>query len=207
MAYWNRVLRRAVREAAKDAKLDTMANAIIGLCVPIVISLIIWVVSGYAWPNGTFWARVLATATPFLILLFAMVVRFFAIPAKMAREDEATINSLTAALESRERKKAIKDIIGSYMQAGNELLSLDTRDDLSRMEPAEKWVIATQDFINAAFGSGHATLFLSDVGYTFYSSDGKVGNWIKGRLRRLNELLVRVDRLDIDKDFDPTSWL
>src|ERR1700730_12223835 len=188
MAYWNRVLRRAMREAAKDAKLDTLANAMIVLCVPILISLIIWVVSGYAWPNVTFWARVLATATPFLILLFAMVVPFFATPAKMAREDEATINSLTAALDSRERKKAIKDIIGSYMQAGNELLSLDTRDDLSRMEPAEKWVIATQDFINAAFGSGHATLFLSDVGYTFYSSDGKVGNWIKGRLRRLNEL-------------------
>jgi hypothetical protein len=207
MAYWNRVFRRAVREAAKEAKLDTLANAMIALCVPILISLIIWVALGYALPNGTLWARVLATATPFLILSIAMVVRFFAIPAQMAREDEATINSFTAALDSRERKKVIKDIIGSYMQAGNRLLSLGTRDDLSRMEPAEKWVTITQDFINAAFGSSEATLFLSDVGYTFYSSDGKVGNWIKGRLRRLEELLKRVDILDIEQDFDPTAWL
>jgi hypothetical protein len=147
---------------------------------------------------------VLATAAPFLLFPFAMIVRLFAIPAKMADEDKETIKSLAVALESRERKRAVKDIIGTYMRTGNELLSLDPPPHVSRAEP---WIKATHQLINAAFGSGEAKLFLSDVGYTFYSSDGEVRNWIKGRLRRLNELLVRVDTLDMDKDFDPAPWL
>jgi hypothetical protein len=48
-------------------------------------------------------------------------------------------------------------------------------------------------------------LLLSDVGYTFWGG-GRVGNWINGRIRRLNELIARVDSLDIDRDFDPVSW-
>jgi hypothetical protein len=116
---------------------------------------------------------------------------------------------LEAQLDTRNKKMAVKAAIGRYIDAGNKLLiSSSTGSGNSSMKKsAEQWVTNAHDFINAAFGSGEVTLFLSDAGYTFYSSNGMVGNLIKGRIRRLNELLIRVHSLDIDKDFDPVSWL
>jgi hypothetical protein len=120
--------------------------------------------------------------------------------------DEVQIKSLSFALETRERRKAVKTIIGRAIEEGERLLTRNSDGSLGSKEAAEKWVTATRNFILAALGSGEATLLLSDSGYVFYSSDGRVGNWIQGRLRRLTELLARVETLDIEKDFDPVSW-
>jgi hypothetical protein len=73
-------------------------------------------------------------------------------------------------------------------------------------EATERWATTTHNFINATLGSGEAKLFLSDAGYEFFSSNGEIGNWIIGRLRRLAELLPRIDAMEIDNDFDPTIW-
>jgi len=206
MSYWKRVFWRVVREAARDAKLDTWASATIHLFVQAVSSIIIWVALSYVLAPGTLWARVLAAALPLIIFPIAMGVRFFTVPANLAREDQAQIKSLTAALETRERRKVAKTIIGRALEDGQRLLTRNADGTLGEKEPAEQWVATTWKFISAAFGPGEATLFLSDAGYVFYSSDGRVGALVKGRLRRLAELLGRVDVLDIDKDFDPASW-
>jgi hypothetical protein len=206
MSYWKRVLRRVALEAAKDAKLDTVASATIHLVVQGVVSLIIWVALSHVLPPGTLWARILATAVPLLTFPIAMGVRFFTVPADMSREDKSEIEHLTSALETRERRKVVKAIVGRAIEEGERLLTRNSDGSLGSREAAEKWVTTTRNFTSAAFGTGEAALLLSDSGYTFYSSDGPVGIWIKGRLRRLTELLARVETLDIDKDFDLRSW-
>jgi hypothetical protein len=207
MSYWGRVFVRAVHEAAKNAKLDTWANALTVISTQLLISAIIWIAYGYALPNGTLMMRVLTTITPFLIFPIAFIVRFFVVPSEMAREDAVRLAFLEDGRKEKERRKVVKDIIGSCIEEGEEIFGHpNTKRGDAMQDAAEQWVTKTHNFISTAFCSGEATLFLSDAGYTIYSSDGVVGNWIKGRLRRLNELLVRTDSIDINIDFDPTIW-
>jgi hypothetical protein len=140
---------------------------------------------------------------PLLTFPIAMGVRFFTVPAEMLREDKAEIEHLTSALETRERRKLVKTIVGRAIEEGERLLTRNSDGSLGSKEAAGKWVTATRNFISAAFRAGEATLLLSDSGYTFYSSDGQIGIWIKGRLRRLTELLARVETLDIRQRLRP----
>ena len=67
----------------------------------------------------------------------------------------------------------------------------------------------TKTMIAAAYGDGEAFRFLNDSGYTFLSGrppKGPLRNWIDGRMRRINELLPRVDTLTVRKDFDPKQF-
>jgi hypothetical protein len=117
--------------------------------------------------------------------------------------------NVEAQLDTKDKKLRVKAVIGRYIDVGNKILGScvgNNGNDLRMKEPAEAWVTETQRFVSAAFGSGEATLLLNDVGYTFYSSGGLVGNWVNGRIRRLNELISRVDGLAIDREFDPVPW-
>lgn len=121
-------------------------------------------------------------------------------------EHAARLNA-EAQLDIKDKKRHVKAVIGRYIDAGNKIIGScggSNGNDLHMKEPAEVWVTDTHRFVIAAFGSGEATLLLNDAGYTFYGG-GRVGNWVNGRIRRLNELMSRVDSLDIDRDFDPVS--
>ena len=207
MSYWGRIFVHAVREAAKYTKLDTLANAVTTVVVQIVVSIILWISFDYVWPTGALMTRVLATVTPFLAFPVAFVIQFFVAPPEMAKRDAIRLASLEDDLKAKERRETVKDIIGRHIDEGNKIFGHPAIKQGDAMnDAAEQWVTKTHNFISAAFGSGEAALFLSDAGYTFYSSNGVVGNWIVGRLRRLNELLPRIDAMEIDKDFDPTIW-
>ncbi|MGH7971887.1 MAG: hypothetical protein ACREIC_24500, partial [Limisphaerales bacterium] len=123
-------------------------------------------------------------------------------------EHDARIKA-EAELDAKDKKRNVKAAIGRYIDIGNKLFRScggNDGNDLHKKEPAEAWVTDSHRFVIAAFGSGEGELLLSDVGYTFYSGDGLVGNWVKGRIKRLTELIVRVDSLDVDRAFDPVSW-
>ena len=170
MSYWVRVLRRAAKEAAKDAKIDTWANAVIAVLAQTLISAAIWIALGRAMPDVTLLTRFFATAAPFLIFPVAFFVRLIVVPSDMAKEDAAQIETLENCLTSSERRKAVKDILGRYLEEGNEILrDPNTKQGLAMKESAERWATKTRSFIAAAFGSGAAMLFLSDAGYTFFS--------------------------------------
>ena len=53
MGYWRLVLRRAVRETARDTKLNTGAGAMMVLVGTVLASGILWVLLGYALPDGS----------------------------------------------------------------------------------------------------------------------------------------------------------
>src|ERR1700730_9237068 len=207
MSYWGRIFVHAVREAAKYTKLDTLANAVTTVVVQIVVSIIVWISFDYVWPTGALMTRALATVTPFLAFPVAFVIQFIVAPSEMAKRDAIRLALLEDDLKAKERRKAVKDIIGRHIDEGNKIFwhpAIKQGDGMK--EATELWATTAHNFINATLGSGEAKLFLSDAGYAFFNSNGEVGNWIIGRLRRLAELLPRIDALKIDKDFDPTIW-
>jgi hypothetical protein len=181
---------------------------VITVVAQIFISATVWVASGNAWPTGALMTRIFATIAPFLVFPVAFVIQFFVVPPEMAKQDAIRLAFLGDELKSRERRRTVKAIIGRHIGEGNKICGHPAIKQGDAMkEEAERWATTAHDFISSTLGSGEAMLFLSDAGYTFFSSNGEVRSGLIGRLRRLTELLPRVDAMEIDKDFDPTIWL
>ncbi len=201
MDYWKRVFRRAVREARRDLKLDTLVNAMIVFGGQFLISILIWLALGPAFTNSALWTRAIVTVAPFLLFPLVFAIRLLTVPASMAAEDEATIKSLAASKDSVERKKQAKVALGRVIEAGLQILNTGNVDEAS----AREWMASAHNLVASAFGIGEATLLGNHVGITFLGG-GVWENHVRGWIRRLHELLVRVDALDIDTDFDPRAW-
>jgi hypothetical protein len=192
------VFRRAAHKAAQDVKLDTLANAMIVVFGQLLLSVVFWFLYNYTWPSGTITTRL---AAPFLLFPVAFIVRFIGVPPELAKENAAHLASLENFAIPNQRRKEIKDTIGRFIAEGNEIFSsADRTCDTEKL--AQQWATKVHNFIESALGTGEATLFLNDFGYTFYSSDGITKNYIKGRIIRLNDLLPRVDTMCISKNSD-----
>lgn len=102
-----------------------------------------------------------------------------------------------------ERRGALKDALAEADESGHGLHASNPS-----MEAARKWVTQVHNLIEAGLGKGEARLFLSDAGYTFMADQHSTRQklWVEGRLRRLAELIPRVDSLDLRPDFDPQKW-
>jgi hypothetical protein len=94
--------------------------------------------------------------------------------------------------------------------SGSKLLAemKDKETEQAKTE-AEAWGTKTRDLILEAYGEGESVLFLDSSGYEFYG-DGSpmsvIRNWIDGRMRRVTELLRRVDTLTVRPQFDPVKF-
>jgi hypothetical protein len=76
-------------------------------------------------------------------------------------------------------------------------------------QKASDWATPVRDLIAAAYGDGEAFLLLDDAGYVFYgdgSERSKTRNWMDGRMRRMGELLRRIDSLTVRSDFEPAKF-
>lgn len=110
-------------------------------------------------------------------------------------------------LPQKERKVAAKNMLGRLIKEG-EALSLPAPIE-EMTANANRWGKQAGQFVATAFGDGEAEMLFSDAGYVFHSGNGEVGkgrNWIIGRLRRLIELMQRVDHAELRADFDPRAF-
>lgn len=120
---------------------------------------------------------------------------------KIAAERDAAISQG----RNEEMRTAVESRLGSLREEGEGLRS-------SGYEDIEAWTSKTKNFIEAAFGTGRAQLFLSNAGYT--ASEDVQGFvlrpeevWLEFRLRRLDELIAQSDALAISPNFNPQSSL
>jgi hypothetical protein len=213
--YWRMVARLAFCEALKDTRLDSLPSALASLLAQSVLAIVIWFFSGHAFPPGTLLNRALTAALPFCALPVAFLIRLTTVPPKLwreqltdreesAREAAAELDKLKKGATTTARRQAFKDALAIKMRSAKDLLktpgiTIPNAPDAD----ARAWVHSTHKLILTALGDGEAELFLSDAGYTFYSSDGPIVSLIKGRLRRIGDLMHRVDALEIKPEFDP----
>jgi hypothetical protein len=130
-----------------------------------------------------------------IVLVFA---QFFGLLGKIVRSIRDFFGKPPSEADIR---IAVKDVLGNAHGRGEYLHSHPEQ------RPAEEWVTYVHNFIASALGEGEAALFLSDAGYTFYASqhDTRVKIWIEGRLRRLADMIARIDVLTIKPTFDHRS--
>jgi hypothetical protein len=124
-------------------------------------------------------------------------------------EMDSASSKATAAVQKLKSDR-VKGLLGKALASGTDLLrSQKDKKDEQAEKDAEGWGQQTHDLIAAAYGEGEAALFLDSSGYVFYgdSSDkSKIRNWVDGRMRRISELLKRIDSLTPRADFDPAKF-
>ncbi len=124
-----------------------------------------------------------------------------AVLAPYRQRDEAR-SALAVRPGVDELRVGMKDALGAATKEGTALYV-----GKASKHAAEAWVTKTHHLIEAALGSGEAARFLDDAGYTFYVNQHTtpVDSWLDGRLRRLNELIARIDLASIRPDYEPEA--
>ena len=107
---------------------------------------------------------------------------------------------------------AMKSLISVGIKEGEGLIKNSSNKDEdadSFKHESNLWTNRIGHLVEDAYGSGEASLLMSDAGYISYS-DGKkqtdTRNWIIHRLQRLNELIPRVAFLPLQSNFDPKNY-
>lgn len=196
MGYWRTIFSRAWRDTRRATKTDTVEAIFVLLLGQVVLGALIW----YLTDEATLWVRIATAATPFAVAPLIFVIKLIAAPKVLAEETEQTLLVLRRRADQKDRKGAAKDALGAFMNEGNNLFR-DSRERDVETEALE-WATRCRDFIRETFGSGEAALFLDDSGYTFFSGSGRMRNFILGRMRRLGELIPRVDQMDLRADIE-----
>ena len=114
------------------------------------------------------------------------------------------------------KRKTVKDLLGDAVDEGKNLQRTVYADGgelkLVSQQDVEDWVHRTYDLIEAAFDRGEAQHFLNSEDYKPEKASpfrdarhDPYKYFTEIRLRRLNELIVRANLLEISPDFDPQS--
>ena len=205
MGYWCAIFSLAWRDTRRATKTDTVEAIVVLLLGQVVLGALIW----YLTDEATLWVRIATAATPFAVAVLIFGIKLVAAPKVLAEETEQALSVLRRRADQKDRKRAAKDALGSFMNEGNNSFR-DSRERDVETEALE-WATRCRDFIRETFGSGEAALLLDDSGYTFFSggsAGGRMRSFIDGRMRRLGELLPRVDQMDLRADLEtPTSDL
>jgi hypothetical protein len=124
---------------------------------------------------------------------------------------------LEEKLETAQKRKAVKNLLGDAVEQGEDLRPV-TRQvggewGFTDQRDVEDWVHRTHDLIEAAFDKGEARRFLDSSDYTPENPvpyrEIRVDPYkyyLEPRLRRLSELIVRANGLEVSPDFDPQSF-
>jgi hypothetical protein len=150
------------------------------------------------WFVGGAFAAFLGLATTVPILGYAWY------RAAVAEQDSAMQHA--DAVAQKLKANRVKDLLGKSLAAGQTIFVDNDLTDEQREQKATHWGTHTRDLITGAYGDGEGFLFLDDSGYTFFSGRGRIRNWIDGRMRRIGELLRRIDSLTVRSDFEPTKF-
>ncbi len=156
------------------------------------------------WPEvSRWWALVPLSALLVYGFLRALQERFEGLEEKVA---------------SARKRRDVKNLLGDALDKGNALRQSHRKDDgggitLTSHQDVVDWVQRTHDLIEAAFDKAEARHFMNSDGY----EPEKPLPWRNvyvdpyryhrtPRLRRLHELIVRANELEINPDFDPQDW-
>ena len=121
-------------------------------------------------------------------------------------EQRRTAEQFRATHDKNRSRVAIKDLLATAIETGEALYHQGSRAE------AEQWATLTHQLLTDAFGKGEAQQFLSDSGLSFFFATNRdpeeqdVRNSIDGRLRRLTELMPRVDSLSVRPEFNLQDW-
>jgi hypothetical protein len=125
-------------------------------------------------------------------------------------------------LTDAQKRAALRDLLADALDEGHALRRTLYKEGgelkLTSKQDVEEWVDHTHDLIEASLGRLEAWRFLSNEGYTpeDLGWDFKPAPWTNwrdekylrsARMKRLDELINRVDSLDINADFDPQEWM
>jgi predicted nucleotide-binding protein len=129
--------------------------------------------------------------------------------AAVVERDSATQHA--DAVGQKLKPNHVKDLLGKALDTGKTIFVASDLTEEQRKQKATEWGTHTRDLIAAACGDGEAFLLLDDSGYTFFSDSanpetGMIRNWIDGRMRRIGELLRRIDSLTVRSDFEPAKF-
>jgi hypothetical protein len=119
-------------------------------------------------------------------------------------------------LETAKNRRAIKDLLGDAIDRGRNLQRTIRKEGdeivIVTQQDVEDWVHDTHDLIEAAFDKGEARHFLNSEGYDpghnlpwREARHDPYKYYLEPRLKRLDELIVRANSLEINPDFDPQS--
>ncbi|OHV61037.1 hypothetical protein LCM4577_15175 [Mesorhizobium sp. LCM 4577] len=192
---------------------------------------------GVVWsaPNATdFWAGIIgiigqivahfvpdvgALMTTYLwelpIWVFGAIVilRLFAVPFQIWKEDQAQIAALTAHGPDRQRL-IIKNRLGAFLEEARELTAQchNTEDAAALEARMNQLLTSAGTFIETSLGAGEAALFRNSVGTsTIYSASGKPNERLRigmtWRMERLVQIIQRVDTVPINVDFNPNAFI
>lgn len=141
-------------------------------------------VSGHAHnPPGDVWARLKA---------IGVVWSDFSGPRGINPEITQVVSDF---LDDYERIE-IKNNLGEHLNKLTELRNINRADYDNSVLLVQGSVEECREYIESKLGSGEATRFMDSHGYTFYGGDS-IEVFLQGRIRRLNELIGRVDTLTI----------
>jgi hypothetical protein len=167
-----------------------------------------------AWPFSPLWGL----APILLFFVYGLLKANY----QAFREVKDEKRALERKLEERERRKAVKDLLGNAQEEGESLKQgrKDTFNaEIRYDEEVRMWVNRTYNLINDAFGKAEAQRFISNEGYTeiellgyepppyVYLGSTQRKYLIPPRLKRLHELIPRLHDLDVNPDFDPQNWI
>jgi hypothetical protein len=186
--YWRLVKRTPVLLWRSLTGLDTVTG---------VLALVFGAVGVSAWQQLLPWW------SPFVAFGVILFYGFLRENYEEFQVVERERDDLRKGRTTSERRAALKDALAAADESGHRLYANEPS-----VGDAEQWVTRTHNLMEAAYGKGEARLFLSDAGYTFMASQHSTrqGLWVQGRLRRLAELMARVDSLDLRPDFDHQEW-
>ena len=119
-------------------------------------------------------------------------------------------------LATAKNRRAIKDLLGEAVDRGRNLQRTIRKEGdeivIVTKQDVEDWVHGTHDLIEAAFDKGEARHFLNsegyDPGHNLPWRDARhdpYKYYIEPRLKRLDELIVRANSLEVNPNFDPRS--
>jgi hypothetical protein len=103
--------------------------------------------------------------------------------------------TLSLALAVTRKTDRFRQELAKAMRRGEELFTLG-----APKPDVEEWQAAVQDMIIAALGEAENRRFLSSAGYVNFGGTHRL-NFVRGRLRRLDELAER-GNLRVDLRFD-----
>lgn len=140
---------------------------------------------------------------PIWSFVLIVVVRLIAAPYWMAQEEAEKLSKFITDEQERQRRIAIKTQLGRFLAQAKSLLQGEPDKDEITMG-----AVNVRQLISNVFGEGEAALFSDNSGMTFYgdgSEKSNLQNFVRGRSRRISELIPRADALPINCDFDPTE--
>lgn len=133
-------------------------------------------------------------------------------------EVESVKDKLETRLAASKKRRAVKDLLGNAVDEGKNLQRTISADKgelkIVSQQDIEDWVHRTYDLIETAFDKGEAQHFLNSADYKpekpypFRNARHDPYRYFTGvRLRRLDELVVRANSLEINPEFNPHSYV